>query len=997
MPCLLRLLLVSLLFCGMAFAQDFGKAERYHRLLLKKPGNATVFDRFVEAWLDAGSKDELQNWLEDKSKSGGSVDWRILASFHDYLGEGGEAVASLDEAIERDEKNLSLRMARAGMRGKVQDFEAALEDLELVVTDGKLGVEAMKLQGKYLARVGLPDEAVVVWKKLLERFPNDGELREDLIEIEIVEGLYKEAMTGARDLVKLTRDPYQKALYRLRLAEIQLMADQMDEGLETYKVIFASTGEGAWLEREVLSQVERVFTLEDNVQGLREFYQKLRETYPRRVSVRKALARHLARHGELPEAMELFQEILKSTPGDIGNREEYIALLEANAKWGKAREELQALIQLRKKDPLLWEKLVNLQHQLKDEEGKKVALAKLRELKGGTQDGVIAVAEIYGRVGFPEQAEGVLRDGRKAFSDSAELVEALASLLVDQKKVDEAKELWLGMSESGERDDILRVTRSMASHQMQKEAFDLLLQYAGEAGDDPLVLTQLGKLVFDDEQALKAAPFMIGLVRMASSPTDLENAIALASGVVSRSENAEKIIAELGAKPELSVGERCFLAELQLKDGDLIKARQSLARSGDGVLAKFYRVRFEEKQGDLSAAIAQLKKIVNTPGGRKTVHLRRLLALYQRSGRIREALLQAEEWKKTAPGDQQAWLARAKLLEEAGLLDEAVAEHRRIIGRFGPDTERRARLAEVLQKSGDLQSAEKIYEKLYEEAEELSAKLKWVQPWAKLALDAGREGQLIERFSTLRDRNRKEVGAVLALAEVYRITGQTDERREALMEVARRRPEDSKHLIRMGEEAGREGDFEFAISTLREAVAVNQSGEAKRALAKLLIRYRGLEEGLAVLQSIPGEGDDPRKVEKTIAGLAQANEWEAARIYLERILEKHSDDWRLGYLYGILLKKGERPEEARGMFQSLDRVVAPLTGLASKTVTPEGEPAFNPTTGQSPRVEWMSGFSAQLLRGQGDLVVPPTSRNFRRTSVNQVIGAPIQGVCFARA
>ena len=990
MPCLLRLLLVSLLSCGVAFAQDTEKAEKYHRLLLKKPENPTVFDRFVEAWRDAGSKDDLQKWLEVKAKSGDSADWRILASFHDYLGEGGEAVAALDEAIKKEEKNLSLRLARAEMMGKTQDFEPALEDLKLVVDDEKLGERAMKLQGRYLARVGLSEEAVSVWTKLIDRFPNDEELREDLIEIEVIEGLYEEAIAGLLDLIKLTKDPYQKALYRLRLAEVQLIADQMDEGLKTYKAILASTGEGTWLEREVLSQVERVFTLEDNVQGLRAFYQELRETYPQRVSVRKGLVRHMARYGELTEAIELFREILKSTPGDIGNREEFISLLEANLKWRQAREELRELIRLRKDDSLLWERLVNLEHQLKDNEGLKAALARLQELKSGTQDGVIAVAETYERVGFSEHAEKILREGREVFPQSAELVEALASLLVAQKKIEEAKELWLSMSGSGNRDDILRVTRSMASHQMQREAFDLLLQFAGDAGDDPLVLTQLGKLAMDEDQAIKAIPFMNGLVLLASSPTDLENAIVLASQVVARSGNPAKVITNLSAKPGLSVGERCFLAELQLRDGDLIQARKTLARAGVGMLAKFYRVRFEENQGDLFAAIDLLKVIVKSPEGRKTVHLRRLVTLYQRAGRIRDALSQAEEWKEMAPGDQQAWLTRAKLLQEAGLLDEAVAEHRRIIGRFGPNTERRARLAEVLQKSGDLQSAEKIYQKLYEEAEILSAKLNWVEPWTKLARDAGREGQLIERFSTLRDRNRREVGPVLALAEVYRTLGQSDEQREALMEVARRRPEDSRVLVRMAEEAGREGNFEFAIATLRDAVALGQGEEAKRALAKFLIQDHELEEGLAVLQSIPGEGDDPRKVEKAITSLAQVNEWEAAQTYLKRALKQHPGDWRLGYLYGILLKKTGEIEEALAVFQSLDRKVAPLTGLFSQTVAPESDPAFSSATGKSPEVEWMDGFAARLSLGQGDFIVAQQKyRSSRRTSINQSRSLPI--------
>ena len=106
MPCLLRLLLVSLLSCGVAYAQDTEKAEKYHRLLLKKPENPTVFDRFVEAWLDAGSKDDLQKWLEVKADSGDFADWRILTSFHDYLGEGGEVVAALDKAIKKDKREL---------------------------------------------------------------------------------------------------------------------------------------------------------------------------------------------------------------------------------------------------------------------------------------------------------------------------------------------------------------------------------------------------------------------------------------------------------------------------------------------------------------------------------------------------------------------------------------------------------------------------------------------------------------------------------------------------------------------------------------------------------------------------------------------------------------------------------------------------------------------------------------------------------------------------
>lgn len=963
---LLRCLSIFLLGVGGISAEVTDKAEKYHRLLLKKPGNVTVFDRFVEAWLDADSKDELQTWLEEKTKSGMAVDWQILASLHDYLGENEEAVSALDQAIKKDEGNLSLRLARAEMMGKSLDFEAALDDLALVVADANLAMKATKLQGIYLARIGRPEEAVETWEKLVERFPEDEDLREDLIEVEVMEGLYKEAIEASLELIKRTKDPYQKALRQLRLAEVYLLGDLEEDGLKTYKAILAATGEGSWLEREVFSQVERVFALEENVKGIREFYQGLRETYPRRVSVRKALARQMARNGELVEAIALFREILKITPGDLGNREEFIAMLEVHGEWKEARGELRDLIKQKGNDPLLWERLVKLEEQLGNEEGLKVALAKLRDLKGGSPDGVIAVAEAYAQVHLNEEAEAILREGRMDFPLSDEVVEALASHLMTQENPDEARELWLSMAESGERDDVLRVARSMTSHQLRDEAFELLLGYATKEDDDSLVLTQLGKLASSEEQTIKVLPLMQNLVRLSKAPTDLENAITLASGIIRRSDRMEQLIVTLEETEDLSIGEQCLLADLQSQQGDLMKARRTLVEAGDSLLAKFYQVRFEEKQGDLSSAILRLHEIVQTPEGMKTVHLRRLVSLYQQSGRLREALEQVNEWKKTAPGDQQAWITRANLLTESGRLNDAVAEHRRLIGKFGPNAEHRERLAEVLQKSGDAQSAEKIYEKLYKEAQDLPSKLKWVSKWAELAQDAGRVDRLIARFTDRRDTQRRAVEPLLVLAEIYQVTGQSEERKNALTEAARRRPEDSKFLVRMAEEAGRAGDLEFAIATLREVVSLDQGETSKRALAKLLIRYQEVDEGLAILQSIPGEGKDPRHVERTVSDFAQAGEWEAAEIYLKGMLIRHPDDWRLGYLHGILLKKTEQQEKALAVFRSLDRDVGPLTGLPPIAASPQAVEPFHSITGKSPLVVNMESLLSQLRQGQGE-------------------------------
>jgi tetratricopeptide (TPR) repeat protein len=281
-----------------AFAEVSEEARKYHQLLLKKPGNDTVFERFLEAWLTTGDREGLEVWLEGEAEGGTVGDWQILATYYEDLGESGEALAALDRGVKMDEGKLSLKLSRAKLRAKGMDFEGALEDLKPVVEDVELGREAMTLRGVYEVRIGRPNDAVRTWEALVKRFPGDEALREDLIEIEIGEGLFERAIESSRSLVDRTKDPYKKALRRLRLAEVYGLADRKEESLATYGKVMAASGEGTWLEREVLSQVEQIYVWEDDVQGLRDYYQKLRENYPRRTSVRKALAKQMARNDE---------------------------------------------------------------------------------------------------------------------------------------------------------------------------------------------------------------------------------------------------------------------------------------------------------------------------------------------------------------------------------------------------------------------------------------------------------------------------------------------------------------------------------------------------------------------------------------------------------------------------------------------------------------------------------------------------------------------------
>ncbi|MDB4673765.1 tetratricopeptide repeat protein [Verrucomicrobiales bacterium] len=271
----------SVVLFGLLLAGSFpisvegasAKAERYHQLLLKRPGSATLLERFVDAWLDEGSKEELEEYLKESTSGGEASAWSVLASYQEWAGQEEAALAAMEEALLVKPGDPALLLARAKLRADLLDFEGALADLD--AAGEAAPEEAATLRGTYLARSGKPEEAVEAWKVMLEKRPGDEELREDLIELEIGEGLYEEALATARALAESTKDPYQKALRLLRVADIEVDAGKRDEGLETYEKLLAMTGEDSWLEREVLAQVEAVFLGSDEVTGLREFYQAL--------------------------------------------------------------------------------------------------------------------------------------------------------------------------------------------------------------------------------------------------------------------------------------------------------------------------------------------------------------------------------------------------------------------------------------------------------------------------------------------------------------------------------------------------------------------------------------------------------------------------------------------------------------------------------------------------------------------------------------------------
>jgi predicted Zn-dependent protease len=914
---------VILLLAACVFPLNAGeipeKAERYRTMLLKKPENPVLFGRMLDAWLEEKELEALKPELEERAKAGAAADWRLLAVYHDHSGDEAAALKALDEAVKLAPNDAATRLARGKSLGVALRFDAALEDLAVAAKDKDLGVEAGTLRGKMLARAGRPAEAVKAWQELIAANPADEGLKEDLVELEIGEGMLEEAVTAARELAEKTDDPYKKALRRLQVAEILAQAGKKEESQKEYRDVFAVSAEGSWLEREVLARAGSLFSREDDSAGLKEFLGGLREAYPRRVAVKKEAAKAMLAAGEEDEAIAMFREVLKVLPGDREVREEFIGLLEGAERPKEAAEELTALLETAKDDVALWERLAVLRKTLKDEAGLQAALDKTISLTADDEAGQVARARLLERFEKFDDAEKILRDAITKHGKGGEAGEALATFLVARDKGDEAVALWKEMAATADREGLLRIARSLSAHGKSSEAFAMLQPRVKDFPNDPLLLAALCQAAQLSDSPEAAVPQAMDLVRQAKSPTDLDTALRFASSLIARAEEPKKWLDELAAKQNPTLQERCLLSEIHETLGDSIAAEKVLKEAmvaDDSLLAATQRVRLHEIRGDMNAAVAAMREMMALPGGMKTAHVKKLVELLERDGDSAKALEATDEWLKLAPGDKAAWTKRAELLLGDGRPAEAVAELRRALAKFGGEEELREKLADAQREAGMMEEAWRSFTALYDEAESPASKLKWAAGLARMAETEGKEEELIADFRRRARDNPSSPLPLLALADMYREWQLPDDEMKCVDEASRRKPDDAALKFRMADLQETSGNADASAEILRGILGSAEAPEARRRLSAFWIRQGETERALRELGE-SGKSSDPRAVEKIVMPLARAKEWEAATTVLARETAAFPDDWRLSYLYAVVLLEAGKAEAAMGRFASL--------------------------------------------------------------------------------
>lgn len=919
-------------------------ALKYHALLVTRPEPGYLFDRFYNTWLDESTVDALEAYLtKQAAQTHDTADQLLLAFFYVKKGDDVAALDKFNEALAADPASAATWYHKALVEARTLDFDAAIADLKKAhgqSPDDKLAVRIDKQLGKLLVRNGQTAEALQVWQALLKAHPADDELWEDLIELHIDEGLFKEAAALTETLIGRTKDPYQTVMLRLRLGDIRYRAGGRDEAIAVYTSALDDVGAGTWLEREVLAQIDQILRYEDDVAGLKRLYDDLRKRYPKRITIHRRHAQLLLELGENDAALDAYREVLRLTPGDRANREQYVTMLAKVGKQDEAIKELQALCTQYAEDAELRFRLAGLLEEAKRADEAVAAVDEYLKTSDGSEYAYLRGARLLERSENKDATARLYAEMARRFADSASAQEAYAAFLYTQGQKDKAIDLWRALADKADIGQLLHVARAMSARGEHQAAFDLLREHESQFDREPLFLGQLVTTAFALKEYDKAIGWALARVELAEAAAELETAIDQAATTIERANKLAEVARQLESRAPRSVPETCLLAELYERIGNSPEADRVLKEPADAgnLLAVSEQVRISSQRRDWTAAAAAARHILELPGGRKSLYVRRLVELYERDYQVEEALKWVDQWKLLSPGSTTPWTIEAKLLKELGRSDDALRVLRTAVLRFEGDEDLRVRLAQFYADADKLADAERIYWQLYEQTEDMSGKLRWAQELAKLAQQQGTTQQLVENFNQRVENNRHSIVPLLALSEVYRQEDDYEGRRRALTAAAKIKPDDRYLLLQIARVEEQDGDWQAAIATLERAAPLDKTNRTREQIARLHLQYGDEETGFSMLMDLAAPDDaDPRTLESVADALCAMQQWDRAAELLQKRIAGHPGDYRLRYLLAVALEESDQTDAAiEQFFQLVDgqeelptHKQAPRTGLPS--------------------------------------------------------------------
>ena len=290
-----------------------------------------------------------------------------------------------------------------------------------------------------------------------------------------------------------------------------------------------------------------------------------------------------------------------------------------------------------------------------------------------------------------------------------------------------------------------------------------------------------------------------------------------------------------------------------------------------------------ESVGDENQALASYRRAIARVG--KTYYLRRelierIIDIYRKRQALPELL---GEYESAWPKNRRAhfeWDVLARLYEETGDQDEAIAAYRMAVKKAPYELDTQRRLIALLEHTGREDQAISQYETVIRVA---PGEARFQIDLAQRYWRRGRQRQALALLAKVSKRFPTDGGVHAAVAELYTRWGQSELALASYTRLTRIEPDDVNHLINLGEQYFLRNETKQALAVWKKIIA-SKTPESYARLGEVYAEHDMLPEALAMYEkAVKLQPDNPQHYKGRAAVYERQRDFSAAVADWERV------------------------------------------------------------------------------------------------------------------
>ncbi len=900
MSCTMRCLLGLVFTMNFCFGLELDdKSKKMFSVLEKKTESEFIFERFYNLFLEANLATDLEAFLEIKYETTSDKKYlQLKASFYLRECENLKAIEIYNQLI-TDQSSAYMYYSRGKAYVSLLKLKPAIEDLTIALTKSpktRLKVKITKLLGKIYIRQMNVTKGIETLLTIAE--DGDDVAYHEIIDLMMAEGLYAEAQVELSKFIKNCKNKQKKVVLMLRQAELFRKQNLKEKSLDSFVATLDHVGSGSWLEKEIFSQLEKVFRSEDDLHGLYKFYSTSLPNKKNNIELLKREATIATEIGKFEAAEQLYKRIVKLTPSNKNNIVDYTRFL---IQHGKNSEALAILSDLQQKNPTDGELLVSLAnlHFKMDKKAQCAAtLKKYNILKNGSEVALTRTATMLFKFEMFSEAKPIYKSLVEISPENKDARLVYAFVLDKLGEKDKALDEYNTLAKSASIEQLQDIITILSKNKQIEASKKIMLNRENELGKSygyHRLLQSVG-MNLNDQKIVHES--LLAMVKYADNNEELQEAIYSILAIFGKANKLQELQETLSKEAE-SVNERLLLAALYEYHGEPAKRIEiinALSTSKNSrLLALQQKLLFAQKSKNDQEAIETLNQLLAVNPKSKIRYYKSLVDFYLKVEDKTNAFATIEKWKIAAPNATTPYISEAAILRSGENPSKAVELIKKVMFRFNKDENLASILVKYLTEDGSYKEAKSIYWNRLDESEKVSDKLACIASLNKLCEEEGSVDELKSLLKARLENNPNSTFILLALANVCG-NNDHDGRRYYLTRASEVRSDDLdllQELARIDEEDGKYGS---ALAKLKHIYDKKKTVYNKKSLISFYYRNGDNEKANELLTGKGGQKTFTLDEAVSIAESLTYGDTDYLSDFIKPYLQKYPRDYRLLFI-----------------------------------------------------------------------------------------------------